>query len=248
VPVLLYHRVAATSFEEQMSRLRERGFEPITLEQYVRFVRGETVRLPRRPILITFDDGYASAWRSADTVLARYGWSAVMYVPTGLLGRRGHLTWRDLRQMHASGRWNVGEHGGDGHVLITADRAGRRLPFYAAKLWSNGTTESFADYKRRVIGDVVRGGALLAGNLTGWSPHVSFAVPFNNYGQNGSNDRRIAAWLSRWLKKRFAVVFVQRDDSFTRPGVAFANRIAVGSRWDADALESHLRRGLGPTQ
>ena len=178
-------------------------------------------------------------------MLARYGWSAVMFIPTGLIGQRGHLTWHDLRQMHASGRWNVGEHGGEGHVLIAADRAERRLPFYAAKRWNNGTWESFADYKRRVSRDVVRGGALLAGNLAGWSPRVSFAVPFNNYGQNGSNDRRIAAWLSRWLKKRFAVVFVQRGDSFTTPGIAFANRIAVGSRWDADALESHLRRGLG---
>ena len=114
----------------------------------------------------------------------------------------------------------------------------------ALACWAAATITADAAGRADVSADVVRGGTVLAGNLASWSPDVSFAVPFNNYGQNGSNDRRIAVWLSRWLKKRFAVIFVQRDDSFTTPGVAFANRIAVGSRWDADALESHLRRRL----
>jgi hypothetical protein len=251
--VLLYHRlvpavagysVAPASFDAQMRRLHDLGFEAITLDRYARFVRGEAADLPRRPFLLTFDDGYASSWANADPVLARYGWSAVMYVPTGTVGRPGRLGWDELRELQASGRWQIDEHAGDGHLLITADPAGRRLPFYAAERHAGGRKESFAHYTRRVSGDIEHGSAMLARNLSGWKPRVSFAVPFNNYGQNGSNDPRIEPWLSSYLKARFTVVFVQRNDGFTTPGPGFANRITVSSQWDADTLEAHLLRGL----
>src|SRR5215218_877228 len=79
VPVLVYHRlvtadegpgVAPAVFEAQLRRLHDLGFEAITLNQYVRFIRGDAVELPERPVLITFDDGFASALASADAVLA----------------------------------------------------------------------------------------------------------------------------------------------------------------------------------
>jgi len=253
VPVLVYHRlvtadegpgVAPAVFEAQLRRLHDLGFEAITLNQYVRFIRGDAVELPERPVLITFDDGFASALASADAVLAGYGWTAVMYVPTGLVGRPGRLTWDELRQMRSSGRWQIDEHAGHGHDLITADAAGRRLPFYAGKLWTGGGQESFVHYKQRVRSDIERGSALLARNLPGWTPRASFAVPFGNYGQRASNDSRIAPWLSGYLRRSFDVVFVQRDDRFSTPGAGFANRFALSRRWDADTLEMRLHRGL----
>jgi hypothetical protein len=253
VPVLLYHRlvqsnggysVAPAAFAGQLRRLREMGFEAITLDRYVRFIRGDNVDLPRRPLLITFDDAYVSSWVNADPVLAQYGWSAVMYVPTGVVGRPGHLTWEELRRMRSSGRWQIEEHAGEGHVLIAADEAGRQLPFYAGELWADGKQETFSHYKQRVSRDIEHGSATLRRNLRGWIPNISFAVPFNNYGQNGSNDHRIKPWLRRYLEDRFAIVFVQRDDRFNEPGLGFANRITVSSRWDAGTLENHLLRGL----
>ena len=252
LPVLLYHRlaggggdnVAPADFAAQMRRLHELGFEAVTLDQYVRFVRGEQVDLPQRPVLITFDDGYLSSWQNADPVLARYDWSAAMYVPTAAVGRTGHLTWDELRRMQASGRWAIDEHAGHGHKLVTAGAGGRRLPFYASELWAGGTQESFSSYRKRVSGDIDGGLAALARNLPGWSSHGTFAVPFNNYGQNGSNDPRIEPWLVGFLETRFPVVFVQRDDNFSRPVPGLANRIAVSSRWDADTLEQHLLHGL----
>ena len=253
VPVLLYHRllardgslsVAPDAFDAQMRRLHALGFEAITLDSYVRFMRGEKVDLPQRPILITFDDAYVSAWETADPVLARYGWNAVMYVPTGFVGRPGYLTWQQLQQMQASGRWQIDEHAGDGHVVVTVNAAGAQGPFYANELWANGKRESFADYTRRVSNDIEHGAVMLAHFLPGWSSHGTFAVPYNNYGQNGSNDPRIAPWLAGYLKAHFAIAFVQRDDSFTPPGLGFTNRIAASSNWDATTLETHLLRGL----
>ena len=252
VPVLVYHRladgrgaysVAPAAFTAQLQWLHQAGFETITLERYVAFMRGKKVALPRRPILITFDDGYVAAWEHADRVLAHYGWSAAMYVPTGAVGRPGHLSWGQLRQMEDSGRWHVDEHAGEGHVLVPVNAAGRRGPFYANELWENGRQEPFRQYKQRVTGDIERGAALLDGQLPATS-HDTFAVPYGNYGQYRSNDARIEPWLIEYLKAHFAVTFVQRDHSFTRPGQRFANRIPVGSRCDTTTLEMRLLDGI----
>lgn len=254
--MLLYHRLTAADssyavapavFDEQMQRLHDLGFEAITLERYVRFIRGEKVDLPPRPILITFDDADVSAWENADPVLASYGWSAVMYVPTGFVGWPGRLTWDQLRQMQASGRWQIDEHAGGGHVLVTVDAQGRRGPFYANELWADGAQETFAHYQDRVASDIELGAAQLRRFLPGWSPHGTFAVPFDNYGDRGSNDPRIEPWLSSYLRAHFAVTFVQRDSSFSTPHQAFANRIAVSSNIDASTFEQRLLTGLRAT-
>ena len=239
--MLLVHRVEPESFGAQMAGLHALGFHAIPLDLYVRFMRGERVRLPSRPVLLTFDDAYVSALVDADPVLARYGWSAALYVPTGAVGRPGHLTWAQLEQMQASGRWQIDEHAGNGHHLVQTNAAGRRAPFYADELWTNRGRESFAHYRRRVGGDIELGARLLAAHLR--RATETFAVPFGNYGQWGTNDPRIEPWLSRFLARRFAVVFVQ-GDTFTTPGQRFADRIAVPSRWTAQTLESRLRRGL----
>src|SRR6266536_101599 len=253
VPVLVYHRLTATDssyavspavFEAQMQRLHELGFEAIRLDGYVRFMRGGKVALPPRPILITFDDASFSAWENADPILARYRWTAVMYVPTGVVGWPGRLTWAQLRQMQASGRWQIDEHAGDGHVLVTIDPQGRLAPFYANEVWADGAQETFARYKLRVSSDIKHGAAQLAHFLPGRNSYGTFAVPFNNYGDHGSNDPRIEPWLRGYLTAHFAVTFVQKDYSFTTPGQAFANRIAVSSNIEPDMLEQRLLSGL----
>lgn len=252
VPVLLYHWLSASSngygvapadFAAEMQRLHDLGFQAISLDDYVRFVRGEPVDLPPRPILITFDDGYVSSYEVADPILAQYGWTAAMYIPTGFIGDHGRLSWAQLRQMQASGRWDIDEHAGNGHVLVDAGATGRRLPFYASEIWTNGRRESFAHYKRRVSDDIELGLATLAKNIPGWTPYGTFAVPFNDYGQHGSNDPRIEPWLSGFLKAHFAAIFVQDGDGFSTPGAGFENRIPVPGAWGPDTLETHLRTG-----
>ena len=252
VPVLLYHGLSESAngidtppgvFDAEMQRLRDLGFETITLERYLRFMRGERVALPPRPVLITFDDGLLSSWENADPVLSRYGWSAVMYLPTGNVGRPGRLSWQQLEQMQGSGRWQIDEHAGDGHVLVPINSAARPGPFYADELWLDGHQESFAHYERRVSGDIRLGAALIAKHLPG-TVHDTFAVPFGDYGQRGANDPRIEPWLTRYLKQRFAVSFIQHDDSFTTPGQLFANRITMSSDSTPGVLEVRLRDGL----
>ena len=66
-------------FEEHVRALREAGYSTVSLEQ----VRDYVVlgrELPPHPVLLTFDDGYASNYEHAFPILQRYGSSAAFFV------------------------------------------------------------------------------------------------------------------------------------------------------------------------
>ncbi len=51
--------MGAKGFEEQMRYLKANGYRVITLKEYVEFVSLQR-QLPKKSVLITFDDGYRS--------------------------------------------------------------------------------------------------------------------------------------------------------------------------------------------
>jgi len=94
--ILMYHSVvedprqtAATirisqsraSFERQMATLARR-FNVVTLDQVVSFV-SEGLPIPRRSVVVTFDDGFADNFETALPILTRYGIPATFYVLVG---------------------------------------------------------------------------------------------------------------------------------------------------------------------
>jgi peptidoglycan/xylan/chitin deacetylase (PgdA/CDA1 family) len=96
--ILGYHKIGAppggwetwfyipeSTFASQLACLRDAGFEVIDI---TRLLRGldEPESLPRRAALITFDDGYRSNLEVAVPWLRRFGFPAVMFVPTDYIG------------------------------------------------------------------------------------------------------------------------------------------------------------------
>ena len=97
VPILLYHSIAedvppafsewAVSpavFADQMISLFEHRYTPITVSQLSAAMTGSNERLPDRPVVITFDDGFADFYTAALPILKRYGFPATLYIPTGI--------------------------------------------------------------------------------------------------------------------------------------------------------------------
>jgi biofilm PGA synthesis lipoprotein PgaB len=228
IPVLAYHGINGRSehysitrraFGEQMAMLEQAGFKSIGIEQYVRFLDGDFTDLPRRPVLITFDDGRLDSYRGADRILARHRFKAVMYVIAGNVatGHDFYLDWKELRRMQSSGRWDIQEHAGTLHTNIRANAEGRKGPAYANRRWIRGAgLESFADWRRRVTQDVMWAKRTMADHLPGFVPW-SFAVPFGSYGEGLSNDSRIPPFFKRMLERHFKAVFVNDRPEYTTP-------------------------------
>ena len=76
--------VSPENFESQIAWLAADGWTSLTLAQYAGFLAGKPV--PRKSIVITFDDGYLDNWVHAHPVLQKYGMHAVVFVVTGWMG------------------------------------------------------------------------------------------------------------------------------------------------------------------
>jgi peptidoglycan/xylan/chitin deacetylase (PgdA/CDA1 family) len=127
VPILMYHVVSARRrgapfpelytparvFRAQMRGLKRRGYHAVTLGRVYAYWR-HGVRLPRKPIVISFDDGYLGDYTHARPVLRRLGWPGVLNLELDNV-RRGDLTAAQVRGLIAAG-WEV-----DSHTLTHPD-------------------------------------------------------------------------------------------------------------------------------
>jgi peptidoglycan/xylan/chitin deacetylase (PgdA/CDA1 family) len=127
VQILLYHHIAKAPagvnpalyvppkrFAAQMAALDRAGFQAVTLDRVWRAWHGGR-RLPRRPVVIAFDDGYADQIRAAARVLHPRRWPGVLNLWVGRLGAGGGVTSAQVRGLVARG-WEV-----DPHSLTHAD-------------------------------------------------------------------------------------------------------------------------------
>jgi peptidoglycan/xylan/chitin deacetylase (PgdA/CDA1 family) len=95
--------------------LHAQGYTALTVSQLGAATRTLGALLPARPVVITFDDGFADFYSAALPILSAYGLVATLYVPTGFvgqssgwLGREGEsgralVTWQQLREISAQG-------------------------------------------------------------------------------------------------------------------------------------------------
>lgn len=81
-PVLAPYGVPPRLFADQLDSLAKRGFSLVTPAQVAAFLRSNAP-LPRRPVLLTFDDGYADLISLARDVLRPRGIEALAFVVTG---------------------------------------------------------------------------------------------------------------------------------------------------------------------
>jgi peptidoglycan/xylan/chitin deacetylase (PgdA/CDA1 family) len=113
VPVLVYHNLAdkprgrmvlaAPTFEQQMRHLKANGYRVIAMAELAEWMRLGR-QLPRRAVVLTFDDGYRSFRQYAYPVLKELGFTATLFVYTDYVGAgRNALSWEDLRQLAAEG-------------------------------------------------------------------------------------------------------------------------------------------------
>lgn len=70
-------------FEQQMKILKQE-FNPITIEQVYAYCAGHT-ELPKRSVVVTFDDGFADNFYIAAPIMEQYGIFGTFYVTVGAI-------------------------------------------------------------------------------------------------------------------------------------------------------------------
>ena len=132
VPVLCYHQIreqtAADSasdrayivgpkaFAQQMQALDDAGYTTVTGDQVVDHV-AKGAPLPKKAILLTFDDASAGQYTQAFPVLKKHHFKATFFIMTVVLGKEGWLTRGQVRKLDRSGM-TIGSHTWD-HKDVT---------------------------------------------------------------------------------------------------------------------------------
>jgi poly-beta-1,6-N-acetyl-D-glucosamine N-deacetylase len=249
VAVLLYHGIgrastdgagsrfviSRTRFAEQMRALDAAGYRAVTCRMLARYLRtGHRRSLPRKPVLITFDDGRLDAMLQADPILRDTHLRATMFVIAKRAqdGALYYATSDELRGYVRSGRWEIENHTYDLH---SAEQVGR---FSHSALATPRAGESLWHYRWRISRDLDRAQRNLG-------HPIAFAYPFGDWGEEA--PARVARVLRGVLQKRFLLAFDQDGQSSWRPALPGDDRLRVHrlevSDWTPMALLDRLRAG-----
>jgi len=208
ITTLLFHQISATPVEtaggaDQVQRpwvtpaefdaiLREaeaQGFHYVTLDQALAFFEGRAPgsSLPGKPLLVTFDDGYRTAWTSGTPLLRKHHATATMFFEGILTGTKPErLTIPELLEMKSSGVWTLQSHGWMGHSNIVVDANGTKNPYWYANLMylpEQHRLETHAEFEERIRADLHHFKQAFEPKL---GPIVSFAYPSGEFGQNSA--------------------------------------------------------------
>ena len=176
VPILMYHSVGPTNdspwfvpaeaFRAHMGDLRREGFKAILPSDLVAHSKWGKP-LPRKPVIVTFDDGYLCNLSVIEPILKEHGMRAVIYLITGSVGaspgeRRAYegkdcLVWPEILAMQERGTFAFGGHS---HSHFNQAASGDPLPDIAECLrqlqahgvrWPYAFCYPFGQYKPETV-------------------------------------------------------------------------------------------------
>ena len=181
--------VTPAEFDRMLTEADQQGFHYVTLDQALAFLQGRAPAgsLPSKPLLITFDDGYKTAWTGGTPILRKHRATAAMFFEGILTGTKPErLTVDELEAMKNSGVWSLQSHGWMGHSNIVIDANGTRNPYWYANLMylpDQHRLETRAEFEERIRADLRHFKQAFNAKL---GPIHVFAYPSGEFGQNSA--------------------------------------------------------------
>ena len=114
IPVLMYHSIPDNSsgnimevskrqFQEEMKYLNDKGYHTLSADEFYDFIVKDKP-VPKKSVLITFDDGYENQYKNAYPILKEYKFHAIMFIITDYLDKGTlYLKSNELKTMSDNG-------------------------------------------------------------------------------------------------------------------------------------------------
>lgn len=124
-PILVYHYVEYIKderdtirkslnitpyiFVKQIETLKNAGYTFVTASELIGILDGE-IKLPKKPIIISFDDGYRDFYTDVFPILKKNNVKTIVYIVSGFLDKPNYMfTWQ-LKEIAKSGLVEIGAH------------------------------------------------------------------------------------------------------------------------------------------
>jgi len=182
--------ISPAEFDAVLTDAEAHGYHAISLETALSYFshRTSAASLPSKPLLLTFDDGYASAYTDGTPVLKKHHATATMFFEGILTDTKpGRLTTAQLQAMQTGGVWTLQSHGWMGHSNIVVDASGAQSPYwYANEMWlaEAHRLETGDEFELRIRADLRRFRQTFEPKLK--TSISSFAYPSGEFGQNSA--------------------------------------------------------------
>lgn len=171
LPIIMYHGliedksmqnrffIPPQDFENDLKYITENGYTTIFMQDLIDYVDSEK-SLPKKSIMITFDDGYYNNYLYAFTLAKKYNTKMVVS-PIGKCIDRyseinnknpkyAHCTWENLREMQDSGLVEVENHSYDMHKKAGLRNGSKRIKGESIHQYKKYLTEDLELMQKRV--------------------------------------------------------------------------------------------------
>lgn len=124
IPILVYHSVRPYTifdsklvkrfvvppsvFDAQLAYIQSEGYTPVSLEVVAKHFTDKT-KLPDKPIVLTFDDGWKNQYTNALPILQKYGMKGTFFIFTDGPGGHSFVSWEQVASLAAMGM-EIGDH------------------------------------------------------------------------------------------------------------------------------------------
>lgn len=120
IPVLMYHCindesfntmvVSKNKFNDQMKYLKDNNYKTLTMDELYNFIE-KNISVPKKSVVITFDDGYVDNYLEAYPILKQYGLRATIFVITDYIDKeKAYLTSSQLKEMEKNKVMDIQSH------------------------------------------------------------------------------------------------------------------------------------------
>jgi peptidoglycan/xylan/chitin deacetylase (PgdA/CDA1 family) len=155
VPILMYHyirpapsiytdymgyrlTVTPSDFTAQMDWLASSGYHPVDFNDLRAYFSG-VLPLPAKPLVITFDDGYADLYTTAYPIVQAHKFKAVAYIVTSFVGQARYVTAAQVQEMDHHGI-QIASHTVDHANVAKASLYWATAQLAASKTWLEDLT------------------------------------------------------------------------------------------------------------
>ena len=100
------YRVSPETLSEDIAEFKKQGYTFVKASEIDEIEDMEADKF----VLLTFDDGYESFYTEIFPILQKHNVTATFYVITSRIGKSGHLTEKQIKELDSSGLVEIGPH------------------------------------------------------------------------------------------------------------------------------------------